>query len=199
MARLSYNKAALSRETDALKRYRQYLPSLDLKRQQLLAERNKAAARLEETEVLIRQSTAQIGANLPMLADRLVDLNELVRVTDVSVGEENVVGVRLPLLQQVAIAAAPYSLLAKPHWVDVVVAELRRMLELKIQRQIMVRRLEILEGAVKKITQRVNLFDKVLIPRAEGNIRKIRLFLSDGERAGVIRAKLTKQKRLHKA
>lgn len=199
MARLSYSKAALSREAEALKRYRQYLPSLDLKRQQLLAMRNKAAAELQDIDAAIRQRSRQIGVDVPMIADRLVDLNDIVQVKNVLIGEENVVGVRLPLLQRVEIAIAPYSLLAKPHWVDVVVQELRGMLELQIQRQILARRLDILEQAVKKITQRVNLFDKVLIPRTQENIRKIRLYLSDAERSGVVRAKLTKQKRQNRA
>lgn len=198
MPRLSYSKAALNREAEALKRYRQFLPSLDLKRQQLLGERNKAAAHLQEIDRLISENKGQIGAQLPMLADRLVDLDGLVQVKNVALGEENLVGVRLPLLQQLQIDAAPYSLLAKPHWVDVAVQQLRQALELTIQRQIHARRLEILEIAVKKVTQRVNLFEKVLIPRCQENIRKIRLFLSDNERAGVIRAKLTKQKRLTK-
>ena len=47
---------------------------------------------------------------------------------------------------------------------------------------------------MRTITQRVNLFSKVLIPRAEENIKRIGLFLSDQERAGVVRSKLSKQK-----
>ena len=68
------------------------------------------------------------------------------------------------------------------------------MLELQCQQQIYQQRVAVLDKAVKKVSQRVNLFDKVLIPRALQNIRKIRIFLSDTERAGVVRAKLTKQK-----
>jgi V/A-type H+-transporting ATPase subunit D len=70
-------------------------------------------------------------------------------------------------------------------------------MELKIRSGIDRQRLEILDVAVKKVTQRVNLFDKLLIPRAEQNIKKIRIFLSDTERANVVRAKITKQKRQH--
>ncbi|MGR8935363.1 MAG: V-type ATP synthase subunit D [Gammaproteobacteria bacterium] len=195
MARLSYSKASLSRETEALKRYRQFLPSLDLKRQQLLAMRNRAAAELLNIDAAILQSMRRIGVDLPMIADRLVDLSGMVQVRNVVLGEENVVGVHLPLLQGVEIGVTPYSLLAKPHWVDVVVRDLRAMLELQVRQQVLTRRLAILEQAVKKITQRVNLFDKVLIPRTQENIRKIRLYLSDAERSGVVRAKLTKQKR----
>jgi V/A-type H+-transporting ATPase subunit D len=57
-------------------------------------------------------------------------------------------------------------------------------------------RLQLLNLAVRKVTQKVNLFDKVLIPKTQQNIRKIRIFLSDAERAGVVRAKMTKQLRL---
>ena len=56
-------------------------------------------------------------------------------------------------------------------------------------------RLELLDEAVRTITQRVNLFDKVLIPRAQANIKRIRIFLADGERAAVVRAKIAKAKR----
>ena len=55
---------------------------------------------------------------------------------------------------------------------------------------------EKLKSAARTITQRVNLFSKVLIPEAEENIKKIGLFLSDQERAGVVRSKLAKQKKL---
>lgn len=56
------------------------------------------------------------------------------------------------------------------------------------------RRLAALEGAVKAITQRVNLFDKVLIPRASANVRRIRIHLSDAEMASVTRSKIAKRK-----
>ena len=72
------------------------------------------------------------------------------------------------------------------------------MLELKVRLQIAQRRLAILDAAVKKVTQRVNFFDKILIPRAKQTIQKISIFLADAERAGIVRAKITKQKRLKK-
>ena len=54
--------------------------------------------------------------------------------------------------------------------------------------------LQRLEQALQKTTQRLNLFDKVLIPKTEKNIRRIRIALSDAERAGVVRAKIAKNK-----
>ena len=56
-------------------------------------------------------------------------------------------------------------------------------------------RLALLEAAVVKITQRVNLFDKVLVPQTLDNIRRINVFLGDAERSAVVGAKIAKRKR----
>lgn len=197
MPRLSLSKAALHKEGAQLKRFKQYLPSLDLKRQQLVVERTKAMVELNNTQDQIDSSYALVKEQLPMLSSKHIDMESLVTIREVDISEENVVGVKLPYLKQVKIQSKPYSLLSKPHWVDLLVVLLKEMLELKVKLEVDQQRVEILQQAVKKVTQRVNLFDKVLIPRAQQNIRKIRIFLSDTERAAVVRAKITKNKRLN--
>ena len=93
----------------------------------------------------------------------------------------------------------PYAVLSKPHWVDNVVAMLHDMLELQIRAQVAERRVALLDAAVKTITQRVNLFDKVLIPRARANIKRIKIYLSDEEMSAVVRSKIAKRKRAAEA
>ncbi len=194
MARLQLNKSSLAREAKNLRTYQRFLPSLDLKRQQLTAERAKAARALAATRKEIADYRRSAGRELPMLANRDVDLSELVTVTGVELGEENLVGTTLPVLKRVALETRPYAYLAKPHWVDSAAAMLRHMLELRIRVQVEERRLALLEDAVKTITQRVNLFDKVLIPKARANIKRIKIYLSDEEMAAVVRSKISKRK-----
>ena len=86
-------------------------------------------------------------------------------------------------------------MMGKPFWVDSTAQMLHQMLELRIRAQVEERRLALLEQAVKTITQRVNLFDKVLIPRARQNIKRIQIYLSDLETAAVVRSKIAKRKR----
>lgn len=105
-------------------------------------------------------------------------------------------GAHLPVLTDVQVEIRSYSFLAKPHWVDRVAKRLKEMLILRLRVQVEERRVELLDAAVRIITQRVNLFDKVLIPRTQENIRRIKIHLSDAERVGVINAKLAKNKRL---
>lgn len=196
MARLAYSKASLSKESAKLKRYKQFLPSLDLKRQQLAAERKKAQQTLRQTELDIQQCYQKSAEMLPMLADKSIHVHNLVKVAQLEMAEENVVGVHLPVIKKLTIEVQDYSLFTEPHWVDQLVVQLKIMMRLKLQHQTEQQRMASLTLAVKKVTQRVNLFDKVLIPKAQQDIRKIRIYLSDLERAGVVRAKSTKQKRL---
>lgn len=199
MARLQLSKSSLSRETSNLKTYRQFLPSLDLKRQELMTQRAKAAKILQQTQIDIEKKLASIAEELPMLSNDKVDLKELVTIKDVELDHENVMGASLPVLKNVQIQIRDYSFLTKPHWVDAVAEKLSEMLTMRIRVQVEEQRLELLNEAVRKITQRVNLFDKVLIPRTRSNIKRIKIYLSDAERAAVINAKLAKSKRLQEA
>lgn len=195
MARLALNKSSLSRQSRQLKTFQQFLPSLDLKRRQLMAERARARDSLARSrEALAHFSGHQLGEKLPMLANRHVDLDGLVQVSHVELGDENVVGTHLPVLKRVEVTVADYSLLGKPHWVDPLVEYLRQALEMQLRIQVEERRLALLERAVRIITQRVNLFDKVLIPRTQKNIKKIKIYLADQERSAVVNAKLAKAK-----
>lgn len=194
MARLTLNKASLGRETRRLETFERFLPSLDLKRRQLLLERTRARAALTRTEKALAPVEDLVTGNLPMVSNDKVDLRGLVRVARVAMGEENLVGVRLPTLDAVDLEVREYGFLGRPHWVDRVAAVLREVLELRVRVQVQEVRLERLETAARRITQRVNLFEKVLIPRTRENIRRIRIYLSDSERAAVVQAKIAKKK-----
>ena len=194
MARLQLSKSALSRETKQLETFQRFLPSLDLKRRQLMAERAKARERLVTTQSEIDAMLRQVGEAVPMLANVNVDLSDLAKVTGVEIETENIVGTRLPKVRSIAIEVRPYSFMGKPHWVDRVVEDLKRMIDLRVRQQVEVQRVALLEEGVKKVTQRVNLFDKVLIPRSQDNIKRIKIFLGDAERAGVVTSKLAKNK-----
>lgn len=194
MARLQLSKSSLSREQKNLATYQKFLPSLDLKRQQLMAERVKAVRSLAATHQEIEALRREVGDRLRMLSNEGVDLTDLAKLTDVRFGSENLVGTRLPTLEAIQVEVRPYALLGKPHWVDSVASALHDMLELRIRVQIEERRVALLVAAVKTITQRVNLFDKVLIPNTKKNIKKIKIYLEDAEKAAVVRSKISKRK-----
>jgi V/A-type H+-transporting ATPase subunit D len=192
MARIALNKSTLSEQLRQLKVCQNFLPALDLKRRQLLSEQQKARLALGEVQRQQEALSPMIEKQLPMLGYEQVDLARLVKLADVEIVEENVMGIRLPKVGRLSVQIGEYPLLGKPHWVDRVVQLLKQAIEISIQRQVVDRRLELLEHSAKVVSQRVNLFERVLIPRIEANIKRIRVFLSDSERSSIVRAKIAK-------
>ena len=194
MARLKLSKSSLQQQNIQLRLYQKLLPSLDMKRRQLMAEHKKAREELERADAAITALEAKIGAELPMIAATKIDLRSLVRMTGVEVSTQNIAGIRVPRLDAVECETAPYSYLVRPPWVDRFVERLRDAAEQRLRARIIGERVEILGKAARRITQRVNLFDRILIPTAKENIRRIRVYLGDVDREAVIRSKLSKAK-----
>lgn len=197
MAKLRLSKNSLQQQQQQLKLYKKLLPSLDLKRRQLTVEAKKTRAELASAIEAADSLETRIGEELPMLADDSLDVSGLVRMEGYQVGEQNVVGVRLPILEHVEFTVTPYSLVGTPAWTDLLVQRLKDAAQARVQSRIAERRVSILDQSVRRITQRVNLFEKVLIPTAEKNIKRIRIYLGDTERAAVVTSKLAKVKQQH--
>ncbi len=192
MAKLNLSKGGLQKQRDDLRQFQRVLPSLDLKRMQLMGELKRAQHQLLEAEAEVKRLYQRIAEQLPMLANRDIDVSGLVKVDTIEIGEENLVGVKLPVLQNVTCKVVNYSMLAKPHWVDTLLEQIKQMVEQKTRVQVAGDRVRLIEQAVRKTTQRVNLFDKILIPTAKANIKKIQIYLADAERAIVVNSKITK-------
>jgi V/A-type H+-transporting ATPase subunit D len=197
MARLSLTKASLTKEKSLLRTFQDVLPSLDMKRRQIGAEREKARRLLAEAQEKEAAIEPDVAARLPMVANTGIDLSDLVAIAALEIGEENLMGTRLPVLQSLSFRVSPYGVLSKPFWVDALVVVLQQAMEQTIRIQVARRRVDALEQAERIVTQRYNLFDKVLIPRARQNIRKISIYLADAERAGVVNSKIAKRKKEH--
>jgi V/A-type H+/Na+-transporting ATPase subunit D len=176
MSRLALSKTQLEREKANLAMYRRYLPSLDLKRQQLTAERNKTQARLAEIEEEIKRRVDGIGAAIPMLADKNIDLKGLVALKAVKLGERSIVGQRLPNLEHIEVEVARYGYMARPHWVDLVAQRCKEVLQLQVEAGVTRRQAALLDDATTKITQRV-------------------ILLGDIERSAVVNSKIAKRNR----
>jgi V/A-type H+-transporting ATPase subunit D len=192
--KLRLTKNSLRQQQQQLKLYKRLLPSLDLKRRQLTVEAQKARAEHRAAIAAADSLEARTGEELPMLADEELDFSGLVEMNGYRVGEQNVVGTRLPMLDHVEFEIAEYSRLATPAWLDVLVRRLKEGAEARVRARIAGQRVAILDQAVRRITQRVNLFEKILIPSAKVNIQRIRIYLGDAERSAVVTSKLAKAK-----
>lgn len=186
------NKSTLNQKNKQLKLYKRFLPTLEMKRQQLLLEKAKQAAEIEKLKEEYESLSNDVGEQVPMVGDKKLKLDGLIRLDKVNIGRENMLGTSLPVLEDFDLIQADYSWFAQPQWIDILVYKLKDLVRIRLLRKVAEERLRLLEIAVRKVTQKVNLFDKVLIPETESDIKKIKIYLADEERAGIVRAKIAK-------
>ena len=98
------------------------------------------------------------------------------------------------MFEDVEFPAARYSLFGTPAWVDQTLADLRQQSRRQAEYDV-VREVEaLLQGELARVIQRVNLFEKIMIPQDREAIRRIRIKLGDEMAAAVGRAKIAKGK-----
>ncbi|HNV70463.1 MAG TPA: V-type ATP synthase subunit D, partial [Candidatus Ozemobacteraceae bacterium] len=123
-------------------------------------------------------------------------VTRLVKVAEVKRRDQNIAGISLPFLDSVTYEILPYSRKSTPLWVDCGVEIVKELMELREKAKVMQDAEKVLQHELRKVTQRLNLFEKVKIPQSQEAIRVIRIALADEQTAGVGRAKIAKAKTL---
>jgi V/A-type H+-transporting ATPase subunit D len=193
LAKVKHTKNELKAQRDALHRYERYLPTLQLKKQQLQVELRQIDQRLEQLDARERAVRAELLPWIKLLSEPL-DWEAYVQVESLRTSTGNVAGVAIPLLQEIAVRQTAPDLFSTPPWVDDATAALAELLRLRAERAVLGEQRRLLGEELRTTTQRVNLFEKVKIPETEENIRVIRIFLGDAQTAEVARAKIAKAK-----
>ena len=195
MAKIKLTKTELKAQRDALKRFSRYLPTLQLKKQQLQMETRRV---LDELATLAAEEDAyrgRLGAWISVLDEKWArHLEESMTVTRYETTVRNVAGVDTPVFVALEFAPAQVDLFTTPIWFDDVLGAARQLAELTLRRQLLQEQAEALETELRTTTQRVNLFEKVKIPEAGDNIRRIQIYLGDAQTSAVGRAKIAKRK-----
>ncbi|WP_233590516.1 V-type ATP synthase subunit D [Legionella qingyii] len=196
MAQIKLNKASLSLEQRNLKNYQRFLPSLELKRKKLLSERSRVDTQVNELRQKKEALEHCIQNDVPMVASTMNILSKLIDIKEIALAEENIAGIKLPLLQTITFHPIDYVYFNTPQWFERLIVVLTEKIELQLRLQIALERQRRLAKSIQTVTQRKNLFEKVLIPKSLNNIRLIQIFLADNERAAVVRSKIAKKKRI---
>jgi V/A-type H+-transporting ATPase subunit D len=116
----------------------------------------------------------------------------LLRIADVELTTQKIAGVRIPVLGGINFEEKNYDVFSLPLWFADGLAILKRLAELGIQQEVYNRRVELLDYARRKTTQKVNLYEKVQIPGYEDAIRKIKRFMEDEENLSKSAQKIVK-------
>ena len=186
-------------QKDHLKQYQRYLPTLQLKKQQLQSVIMKTKAELDEKEVERAQMIGDLDDWVAVFVeneifDEDMKLDYLVQPDTVICKNENIAGVTVPAFQELTFKDISYDVDDYPLWVDTAIIKLREIARLDALVSTLRKQEALLEKELRSTSQRVNLFEKVKIPEAKENIRVIGVFLGDQQTAAVVRGKISKKK-----
>jgi V/A-type H+-transporting ATPase subunit D len=193
-----FNKTSLKGQRDSLAKYQKFLPILLLKKMQLQLVIRQLEPVVEAKRRELEETIAGIRPWGRLLSEETIDIEDYLQVEEVRTKKDNIAGVEIPEFDRVVYKDRPYSLFATPAWLDEALLVLRQLVSLKEELRVLLRKEALLKEELRTTTQRVNLFEKKLIPELKENIRKIRIFLGDDETAAVGRAKLAKAKLVQK-
>lgn len=176
--KFQYNKTSLQQLEKQLKVRVRTLPIIKNKESALRMEVKRCK---EEAAELEERLETQISSYEHMHALWNEFDASLVRVKDVHLGVRKIAGVRVPLLDEVEFDIRPFSLFCSPKWYADGIHLLKILAQTAIEREFALAKLDLLEHARKKTTQKVNLFEKVQIPGYQDALRKIKRFMEDEE------------------
>lgn len=192
-------KNELKVQKDRLKQFQRYLPTLQLKKQQLQAVVMQVTAQLEQVARQRQAAVAGLDDWVAVFAENdsfpeEKRLDALIRPRHVVCGEQNIAGVTVPVFQELSFEDIRYDVADYPLWVDTAAVRLREIARLDALEKTLRRQIELLERELRATAQRVNLFEKVKIPEAKENIRVIGIYLGDQQTSAVVRGKIAKKK-----
>lgn len=191
MAKVRLTKNELKVQKDGLKRFKRYLPTLQLKKQLLQVEIRKVEVLKEEKRRLQRELRDDIGRWVAVFGDG-IDLAPYLKIAKILTGTGNIAGVTIPVFQGLEFEAIAWDVLNTPPWVDHGIEAFKRILAFDVEVAVLEEQARLLGEELRTTTQRVNLFEKVKIPEAKTNIRTINIYLGDQQTAAVVRGKISK-------
>lgn len=200
MAEVKLTKNALRDQQIRLVQLQKYLPTLQLKKAMLQLEVNEAKTELFEVNEDIRRKKEKINSFSALFSNSdELNILEYVQVEKVLSQKENIAGVEFEAFQGVEIKKKEFFLFDQPVWLTSSIKSIRGLVEIREKAKLVELKKQALENELRQVSIRVNLFDKVLIPQAEEQIKKIKIFLQDQYLSAVSQAKVAKEKQRKKA
>ena len=191
-----FNKTSLQGLEKDLKMRQRTLPTLQSKETALRLEVKRAKDEIRQLDEEVNRRIKDYDQMLALWGE--FDTS-LIHVDDVRMSIKKIAGVRVPVLDEVVYSTKQFSIFSSPKWFLDGFEQLKAIADVGIRQEFVRRKVDLLEYARKKTTQKVNLFEKVQIPGYRDAIRKIKRFMEDEENLSKSSQKIVKSKREREA
>jgi V/A-type H+-transporting ATPase subunit D len=192
---IKLTKNELRTQQTRLTQFQRYLPTLQLKKAMLQFEVALAVLEIQKLKSEYDALWSRVVDFSPFLLEKVsVNIVQYADVLHVKKQYENIAGVEIPIFKGVVFREPEYFLFDTPVWTERATEIFRDLVIAREKMSVAEEKKHALEKELKEVSIRVNLFEKVLIPRSQENIKKIRIFLGDQQLSAVAQAKVAKRK-----
>lgn len=189
--KFQYNKTSLQQLEKQLKIRVRTLPTIKNKESALRMEVRRSKDKVDEFDAKLEQILQQSGDILRLWGEFDPDL---LSVTDVKFSTKKIAGVNTPVFEGATYHVKEFSMINMPAWILDGIEYMKSLVNITLEREFWVRKMELLSKARKKTTQKVNLYEKVQIPGFEDAIRKIKRVMEDEETLSKASQKIVKMR-----
>ncbi len=184
------NKVAMQSMTKQLKIRKTALPTLKSKEAALRTTVKKEKYTLADLDAEYNKLIEKLDNSIRLWGEFPLSLFVL---NQVEVDVKKIAGIKTPELNRLDYNIENFSRFNNPAWLSEGINILKGVTEMLTKIEIERKKIEILEYARKKTTQKVNLYEKVQIPQYSEAILKIKRYLEDVDNLEKAAQKLTKQ------
>ena len=186
----AFNKVAMQSMTKQLKIRKTALPTLKSKEAALRTTVKKEKYTLADLDAEYNKLIEKLDNSIRLWGEFPLSLFVL---NQVEVDVKKIAGIKTPELNRLDYNIENFSRFNNPAWLSEGINILKGVTEMLTKIEIERKKIEILEYARKKTTQKVNLYEKVQIPQYSEAILKIKRYLEDVDNLEKAAQKLTKQ------
>jgi len=194
LSEIRLSKIELKNQQNNLEQYRKYLPVLELKKILLQSVLSSLETELLQMETKKGQAERRLMSMSALYAKPgMKEFTDSLKVVQIHRQYENIAGIELPIFSDVEFMPIKSLLTSVPLNALSLRDVFEQVCEVVAQHQVLLERKQIVEKELKEVSIKVNLFDKILIPKAEANIKKIKIALDDLQLAQIANAKKAKE------
>jgi V/A-type H+-transporting ATPase subunit D len=188
--KFQYNKTELQNLNRQLNIRLRALPTLKNKEAALRLEVKKAKNHMLKMEDAFNEQLLVYSGSAGLWNEFLPGLTAL---NEVKFNTVKIAGVRIPVFSEIHFDDREFSVFENPKWYPEGINILKKLAVILIEKEFYILKMNLLDQARRKTTQKVNLYEKVQIPDYENAIRKIKRFLEDEENLSKSAQKLIKK------
>jgi V/A-type H+-transporting ATPase subunit D len=191
--RIRLNKVSLREQKQKMAMYERFLPALEARKQQLIMQLTVIRTNIRDQRELMETMLEEIRSWASLYWDIERVLRFYIVIREIRCASRNIAGLKIREFKEVEFDDPGYSFFRTPYSFDAVLKRTREAISLRERIKILEEQERVLLEGFRKTSQRINLYEKMLIPQCREAVRRISVYLQDQQAAAVGVAKVAKR------